>query len=187
MNGLNKVQLIGNLGRDPEVRHTPAGTQVANFTLATNETFNDRNGNRQERTEWHRIVVWSKLAEICGQYLSKGEKVYIEGRLQTRQWEDQQGQKRQTTEIVAQNMIMLGRGGAGGGQGGGQGGAYQGAGATAGAAEGAQGYSGGGGQGGQGGYGGGGGNQGGGNQGAVGGYVPDSSMDPASDDDDLPF
>jgi len=109
MAGLNKVMLIGNLGRDPEIRSTPSGTQVANFTLATTENFTDRSGNRTSRTEWHRIVAWGRLAEICGQYLRKGKQVYIEGRIQTRQWEDQQGQRRTTTEIVATNMIMLGR------------------------------------------------------------------------------
>ncbi len=111
MGSLNKVMLIGNLGQDPEVRHTPSGTPVANFRLATNESFTDRGGNRQERTEWHRVVVWGRLAEICSQYLSKGRQVYIEGRLQTRDWEDKQGQRRFTTEIVATNMVMLaGRG-----------------------------------------------------------------------------
>lgn len=164
MNGLNKVMLIGNLGRDPETRHTPSGTPVANFTLATNESFNDKSGNRQDRTEWHRIVAWGKLAEICGQYLNKGKQVYIEGRLQTRQWEDQQGQRRQTTEVVANNMIMLSRGEGGAGAG-----SYQTAGAGAEQSGGQQ--------------------SGGGTQAAdpVGGYVPDSSLDPAGEDDDLPF
>lgn len=108
MGSLNKVMLIGNLGRDPELRSTPGGTQVANFSLATTENFTDRGGNRQERTEWHRVVLWGKLAEIAGQYLSKGRQVYIEGRLQTREWEDKQGQKRQTTEVVGTTMVMLG-------------------------------------------------------------------------------
>jgi single-strand DNA-binding protein len=107
--GVNKVILIGNLGQDPELRTTPAGTSVATFTLATNESWTDREGARQERTEWHRIVAWGKLAEICGQYLRKGRQVYIEGRLTTRSWEDRQGNQRKTTEIVAQNMQMLGR------------------------------------------------------------------------------
>ncbi len=115
MGSLNKVMLIGNLGRDPELRSTPGGTQVANFTLATTESFSDRGGNRQERTEWHRVVLWGKLAEIGGQYLSKGRQVYIEGRLQTREWEDKQGQKRQTTEVVATSMVLLGSRGEGGG------------------------------------------------------------------------
>jgi single-strand DNA-binding protein len=106
--GVNKVTLIGNLGGDPELRTTPGGTSVATFTLATNESWNDKDGNRQERTEWHRIVAWGRLAEICGQYLSKGRQVYIEGRLQTRSWEDKQGNQRKTTEIVAREMLMLG-------------------------------------------------------------------------------
>jgi single-strand DNA-binding protein len=119
MSGVNKVILIGNLGSDPQVRYTPQGTAVANFNIATTERFNNKSGEREERTEWHRIVAWGKLAEICQQYLKKGKQVYIEGRLQTRQWEDQQGQKRQTTEIVAQNMQMLGRAGDAVGGGGG--------------------------------------------------------------------
>ena len=106
--GINKVILIGNLGGDPELRTTPSGTSVATFTLATNESWNDKDGTKQERTEWHRIVAWSRLAEICGQYLRKGSQVYIEGRLQTREWEDKQGNKRKTTEIVARDMQMLG-------------------------------------------------------------------------------
>jgi len=113
MSGVNKAILIGNLGGDPTVRFTPSGQAVANFNIATTERFTDRNKERQERTEWHRIVAWGRLAEIAQQYLKKGERVYIEGRLQTRQWEDQQGAKRSTTEIVAQNMMMLGRGGGG--------------------------------------------------------------------------
>jgi single-strand DNA-binding protein len=106
--GVNKVTLIGNLGQDPELRQTPGGTSVATFTLATNESWTDRDGQKQERTEWHRIVAWAKLAEICGQYLRKGRQVYIEGRLTTRSWEDRQGNQRKTTEIVAQQMLMLG-------------------------------------------------------------------------------
>jgi single-strand DNA-binding protein len=112
--GVNKVILIGNLGGDPELRSTPGGTSVASFTLATNESWNDKDGNRQERTEWHRIVAWGRLAEICGQYLRKGRQVYIEGRLQTRSWEDKQGNQRKTTEIVARDMQMLGGRGEGG-------------------------------------------------------------------------
>jgi single-strand DNA-binding protein len=119
MSGVNKVILIGNLGSDPQVRYTPSGQAVANFNIATTERFNNKAGEREERTEWHRIVAWGKLAEICQQYLKKGKQVYIEGRLQTRQWEDQQGQKRSTTEIVAQTMQMLGRAGEGVGGGGG--------------------------------------------------------------------
>ncbi len=106
---VNKVILVGNLGRDPEMRHTQKGRPVANFTLATNERWRDKDGQQQERTEWHRIVVWDRLAEICTEYLTKGKQVYIEGRLQTRQWEDREGNKRSTTEIVANQMQMLGR------------------------------------------------------------------------------
>jgi len=105
---LNKVMLIGNLGRDPEVRYTPSGVAVATFTIATNESWRDQDGNTQERTEWHNIVAWRKLAEICGEWLKKGKKVYIEGRLQTRSYDDKNtGTKRYMTEIVADNMIML--------------------------------------------------------------------------------
>jgi single-strand DNA-binding protein len=109
--GVNKVILIGNLGSDPEVKYTPSGVPVANFSLATTESWTDRNGERQERTEWHRLVLWRKLAEIAGQYLKKGSKLYVEGKLQTRSWEDQSGQKRYTTEVVVNDMQMLdGRG-----------------------------------------------------------------------------
>lgn len=105
---VNKVILVGRLGRDPETRYTSSGQAVCNFTLATDETFKDRTGERQKRTEWHRIVVWSKLAEISQQYLKKGMMVYIEGRIQTRQWDDQRtGQKRTTVEIVGNVMRML--------------------------------------------------------------------------------
>ncbi len=117
---LNRVMLIGRLGGDPEVRYTSGGSQVTNFTLATNENWTGADGNKQERTEWHRIVTFGKLAEICGKYLNKGKLVYVSGRLQTRQWEDRDGNKRYTTEIVAQEMQML-SGGAGQGQGQGQG------------------------------------------------------------------
>ena len=99
--GVNKVILIGNLGKDPEVRYTPGGQAVANFTIATNENWTGKDGQKQERTEWHRIVVWGKTAEICGEYLSKGRQVYIEGRLQTREWTNKEGQKQYTTEVVA--------------------------------------------------------------------------------------
>jgi single-strand DNA-binding protein len=108
---VNKVILIGNLGKDPEVRHTPSGAAVANFSIATTEAWNNREGQREERTEWHRVVAFGKLAEICGQYLKKGKQVYIEGRLQTRSWDDRDGNKRYTTEIVANTMTMLGRAG----------------------------------------------------------------------------
>ena len=119
MASVNKVILIGNLGRDPELRYTQSGQAVANFTLATSERFANKSGEQQERTEWHRIVAWGKTGELCAQYLSKGRSVYIEGRLQTREWEDKEGQKRSTTEIVAQNVTFLGspRGGQGGGGG----------------------------------------------------------------------
>ncbi|MFG6139389.1 single-stranded DNA-binding protein [Halomonas sp. B23F22_10] len=123
--GVNKVILIGNLGQDPEVRFTPSGTAVANLNLATTDTWMDRqSGQRQERTEWHRVVMFNKTAEIAQQYLRKGSKVYVEGRLQTRKWQDQNGQDKYSTEIVANDMQMLdSRGGEmGGGQPGGFGG-----------------------------------------------------------------
>ncbi len=106
---VNKVILIGRLGADPEIRYTADGQPVATFRLATSERWTDKNGQRQERTEWHRIVAFGRLAEICGEYLAKGRLVYIEGRLQTRSYEDRDGIKRFVTEIVAQNMQMLGR------------------------------------------------------------------------------
>jgi single-strand DNA-binding protein len=109
MAGLNKVILIGNLGRDPELRYTKNGQPVATFTLATSESWNNKNGEREERTEWHRIVAWGKLAEICGEYLAKGKQIYCEGRLQTRDWEDKEGNKRKTTEVNANQILMLGR------------------------------------------------------------------------------
>ncbi|MDD4995158.1 MAG: single-stranded DNA-binding protein [Patescibacteria group bacterium] len=107
---LNKAMIIGNLTRDPELRTTPSGASVTSFGVATNHTWTDQQGNRQEKAEYHNIVAWGKLAEICSQYLAKGRKVYIEGRLQTRDWEGQDGVKRYRTEIVAENMIMLDRG-----------------------------------------------------------------------------
>lgn len=116
MASVNKVILIGNLGRDPELRFTKDGRPVANFTLATNERWRDKEGNNQERTEWHRIVVWDKSAENCAEYLAKGRSAYVEGRLHTREWEDKDGNKRQTTEIVAQNVTFLGARGGGGGR-----------------------------------------------------------------------
>jgi single-strand DNA-binding protein len=126
MGSVNKVILIGNLGRDPELRYTQSGQAVANFTLATSERFANKAGEQQERTEWHRIVAWGKTGELCAQYLSKGRSVYIEGRLQTRDWEDKEGQKRSTTEIVAQNVTFLGpRTGAPSGASGGAGGDSQ--------------------------------------------------------------
>ena len=107
MASLNKVILIGNLGADPEMKYTPAGRAVVNFRMATTRQWNTQDGERREETEWHRIVAFSKLAEICGQYLKKGTQVYVEGRLQTRSWEDQSGTKRYMTEIVANEMLML--------------------------------------------------------------------------------
>jgi len=104
---VNKAILVGRLGRDPEIRYTSGGQAVCNFTLATDESFRDRAGERQKRTEWHRIVLWGKLAEISQQYLKKGMMVYIEGRIQTRQWDDREGNKRTSTEIVANVMRML--------------------------------------------------------------------------------
>jgi single-strand DNA-binding protein len=109
---VNKVILIGNLGADPEVRYTASGTKVTNFRIATTEKWKDKDGNKQERTEWHNIVTYAKLADVCGEYLSKGKQVFIEGRIQTRSWEDRDGQKRYMTEIIASEMKMLGgRGG----------------------------------------------------------------------------
>lgn len=108
---VNKVILVGNLGKDPELRYTTSGTAVANFTLATSERFKDRNGEQQKRTEWHNIVAWAGLAEICGKYLKKGKQIYIEGRIQTRSYDDRDGNKRYVTEIVADQMQMLGRAG----------------------------------------------------------------------------
>ena len=112
---VNKVILVGNLGKDPEVKYTPSGTPVAKFSLATNEPFKDKNGEWQDRTEWHNIVAWQRLAEIVGEYVKKGSKIYIEGRLQTSSWEDKQsGEKKYRTEIVAQNLVLLGGRGEGG-------------------------------------------------------------------------
>lgn len=112
--GVNKVILIGNIGADPEVKYTASGVPVANFSLATTETWVDKTNQRQERTEWHRLVLWRKLAEIAGQYLKKGSKIYVEGKLQTRSWDDQNGQKRYTTEVVVNDMQMLDARGDGG-------------------------------------------------------------------------
>jgi len=120
---VNKVILVGRLGRDPETRYTGGGQAVANFTMATDESYKDRNGERQKRTEWHRITAWGKLAEICQQYLKKGTMVYIEGRIQSREWQDKEGQKRTSYDIVANTMKMLSSradaAAAGGGMGGG--------------------------------------------------------------------
>lgn len=116
--GVNKVILIGNLGADPEVRFTPSGQAVANFRIATSESWTDKNNQKQERVEWHRIVVWGKLGELCGQYLAKGRQCYVEGRLQTREWTDKEGKKNYTTEVVANSVTFLGgnRDSAGGGE-----------------------------------------------------------------------
>jgi single-strand DNA-binding protein len=115
--GVNKAIIVGNLGRDPEMRATQSGTQVANFTVATSRSYNNASGERQEETEWHKVVAFGRLAEICGQYLHKGKQVYIEGRIQTRSWDDKEtGAKKYMTEIVANEMQMLGgRAGTGGG------------------------------------------------------------------------
>ena len=211
---VNKVILIGNLGADPDVRATAGGQQVATLSIATSESFQGKDGQRQERTEWHRVVVWGKLAELAQRYLAKGRKVYIEGRLQTRSWDDQAtGQKKYTTEIVAREMTFLDSGGQGGGAGGpsapagggGFGGAPSGGG-YGGPPSGGGGYGGGGGGysgGGGGGYGGGGGQAGGRGGQAGGGYGggqagggfgggappqgPPAGPDPEFFDDDIPF
>jgi single-strand DNA-binding protein len=111
--GVNKVILIGNLGADPELRYTPGGQAVCDVRLATNESWTDKNGQKQERTEWHRVVLWGKPAEIVKQYCTKGQKLFIEGRLQTRSWDDKEGNKRYSTEIVANDFMFLGGGGPG--------------------------------------------------------------------------
>ncbi|UCD70682.1 MAG: single-stranded DNA-binding protein [Syntrophobacterales bacterium] len=108
MAGINKVILVGNLGADPEVRYLNTGTAVANFRMATTQNIKNREGEREARTEWHRVVAFGRLAEICGEYLNKGKQVYIEGRLRTRSWDDRNGNKRWTTEIIATTMQMLG-------------------------------------------------------------------------------
>ena len=112
--GVNKVILVGNLGKDPEVRYTPDGQAVANFNIATNENWTDKSGQKQERTEWHRIVVWGKRAEVCSKYLSKGRQVFVEGRIQTRTYDDKDGNKRYITEIIAADVQFLGGRGEGG-------------------------------------------------------------------------
>ncbi len=115
MASLNKVMLIGNLGKDPEVRYTAAGTAVASFSIATSERFKNKSGEWEEKTEWHNVTLWARLAEIAGEYLAKGKTVYIEGRLQTRKWQDRDGKDRYTTEIVGEKMQMLSGKGEGGG------------------------------------------------------------------------
>jgi single-strand DNA-binding protein len=124
---VNKVILVGRLGRDPETRYTGGGQAVANFSIATDETYKDKNGERQKRTEWHKIVVWGKQAEIAQQYLKKGSLIFIEGRIQSREWQDKEGQKRTSFEIVASNFRMLG-GRADGAAAGASGGAHRGGG-----------------------------------------------------------
>ena len=114
MGSVNKVILVGNLGRDAELRYTPGGAAVATLNLATTEVWNDKGGQRQEKTEWHRIVLWGKQAESLQEYLTKGKQIYVEGRLQTRQWDDKDGNKRYTTEIKADRITLLGGGGGGG-------------------------------------------------------------------------
>ena len=109
MAGLNKVQLIGNLGKDVELKYTPSGVAVANFSLATTESYTDKQGERHENVEWHNIVVWRKLAEVCGKYLHKGKQIYVEGKIQTRKWQDRDGIDRWATEIVMDKMLMLGK------------------------------------------------------------------------------
>ena len=105
---VNKVILVGRLGQNPEIRYTPSGAAVANFSIATNESWMDKAGQKQERTEWHKVVVWGKLAELCSQYLAKGRQAYVEGRLQTRQWQDKDNQTKYTTEVQAQTIQFLG-------------------------------------------------------------------------------
>jgi single-strand DNA-binding protein len=121
MGSVNKVILVGNLGRDAELRYTPGGAAVATLNMATTEVWNDKSGQRQEKTEWHRVVLWGKTAESLNEYLTKGKQIYVEGRLQTRQWDDKDGNKRYTTEIRGDRVVLLG-GGGGGGRGGGGGG-----------------------------------------------------------------
>ncbi len=123
MGSVNKVILVGNLGADPELKYTPSNRPVCNLSVATNEVWKDKGGQRQERTEWHRVIVWGEPAEHCAKYLTKGRTVYIEGRLQTRSWDDKEGKKRYTTEVVSDRVVFLGGQGPGaeGGMGGGRG------------------------------------------------------------------
>ncbi|HEV3061611.1 MAG TPA: single-stranded DNA-binding protein [Vicinamibacterales bacterium] len=129
MGSVNKVILVGNLGRDAELRYTPGGAAVATINMATTEVWNDKGGQRQEKTEWHRVVLWGKSAESLTEYLTKGKQIYVEGRLQTRQWDDKDGNKRYTTEIRGDRIVLLGGGsGAGGARSGGYAGGARGAG-----------------------------------------------------------
>jgi single-strand DNA-binding protein len=114
MGSVNKVILVGNLGRDAELRYTPGGAAVATINMATTETWNDKSGQRQEKTEWHRVILWGKTAESLTEYLTKGKQIYVEGKLQTRQWDDKDGNKRYTTEIKGDRVVLLGGGGGGG-------------------------------------------------------------------------
>lgn len=136
MAAVNKAIIVGNLGKDPEVRFTQSGRAVASFSVATTETWMDQESGRQERTEWHNIVVWGKQAESCGQYLSKGRQVYIEGSIRNRSYDDRDGNKRYISEIVAQRVQFLGSGGGSGGGGGGRSGQYEGGGGRSGQDEG---------------------------------------------------
>ena len=181
--GVNKVIAIGHLGKDPEVRYTPSGQAVANFSIAVSESWNDKQGQRQERTEWIRIVAWGKTAELCGEYLSKGRQVYIEGKMQTRQWDDRDGNKKYTTEVVANTVQFLGGRGEGGGGGGGHGGGM--GGGMGGGGHGGSGGGHGGGSGARRGGESGGGHGGGGHGGGGGGNDFDYGPPPA--DDDVPF
>src|SRR5437870_4758151 len=113
MGSVNKVILVGNLGRDAELRYTPGGAAVATINMATTEVWNDKSGQRQEKTEWHRVVLWGKTAESLNEYLTKGKQIYVEGKLQTRQWDDKDGNKRYTTEIRGDRVVLLGGGGGG--------------------------------------------------------------------------
>lgn len=180
MASLNKVTIIGNLGNDPEVRYTSSGQAVASLSVATHERWKDKDDNPQERTEWHRVSVWGRQGENCGKYLTKGRQVYVEGRLQTRKWQDKDGNDRYTTEIVAQQVLFLQGGERGGGGGGGSyggGGGYGGGGNSGGGGYGGGGNSGGGGNN-RGGGGGGGNNRGGGGGGG---------FDDSFNEDDIPF
>jgi len=115
MGSVNKVILVGNLGADPELKYTPSNRPVCNLSVATNEVFKDKGGQRQERTEWHRVTVWGEQAENCSKYLAKGRSIYVEGRLQTRSWDDKEGKKRYSTDVVADRVVFLGGGGGEGG------------------------------------------------------------------------
>lgn len=202
MASVNKVILLGNLGADPEIRYTASGQAVANFRMATTDSWSDKSsGQRQERTEWHRVVVWGRLAELCSEYLRKGRQCYVEGRIQTREWQDKEGQKRYTTEIVANQVLFLGGRDGGGGYGGSDEGGFGGGGGGGGyGGGGGGGYGGGGGGGGGYGGGGGGGGRGGGPGRGGGGFGGGGDEGGGSDDfgggpdygsggpnDDIPF